>query len=108
MKFTTDKNVTYRPGVGYVQRPWIDYGLDPEKSILKYAYERVVVYDADCCGDKTVVFTFHDGSIWVLEYSWWFEWHHENEDENGFHDEIEYRKLSPEEAPTPVKERDWL
>lgn len=110
MKFTTTENQTHRIGIGYVPKSWIDYGFDEhKKSIWKYFYDNIKLYDWDECGDEAHDFIFEDGKAFRLVYSWWSEWHHENDDENGLKDEVNIKEISLSDADVPDKNmRDWL
>ncbi len=109
MKFTTTDNTTYRAGVGTVPKAWIDYEVGHAASIDKYFYKHIKVWDADVCGDETHDFLFEDGKAFRLEYSWWMEWYHEDDDLNGFFDRKSIEEITVEQADVPSKvQRDWL
>ena len=119
MKFTTTKNTFYRGGIGNIPKPWIKYS-DFEKyedycdvytnSIKKYFYDSIKLWDWDVCGNQTHDFVFEDGKSFRLEYSWWSEWYHEDEDQSGLKDEYYIEEISIDEANVPEKKigRDWL
>ena len=109
MKFTTTYNVTNRYPIGDVPKPWIDYGKDHMDSIRHYFYREIKLYDWDVCGEETHDFLFEDGKAFRLEYSWWSEWYHDDDEENGLKDEYYIEEIDPETAKLPSKmERDWL
>jgi hypothetical protein len=111
MKFTTTRNVTYRLGIGYVPKKWIEAkNEDHRLAIISYFYEEIKLWDWDICGDQTHDFVFDDGKAYRLEYSWWSEWHHKDEEENGLKDEYTIEKIDIEEANVPEKKtkRDWI
>jgi hypothetical protein len=118
MKFTTTKNKSYRHKIGYVPKPWIEYTFKPyeeyediyKSSIIKYFYDNIKLYDWDICGDETHDFVFEDGKAFRLEYSWWSEWYHEDDEKNGLKDEYDITEISIEEATVPEKKvgRNWI
>lgn len=124
MKFTTTENTTYRAGIGKMPKAWIEYkdfsATDVgsweydhdnlyKRSIVKYFYDKIKLWDFDICGDETHDFVFEDGKAFRLEYSWWAEWYHDDDDENGLKDEYHIEEITLEEANVPEKkERDWL
>lgn len=119
MKFTTTSNTSYRSKIGTFPKPWIEYNKfkkyeDLEdvykSSITKYFYENIKLWDWDICGDRTEDFVFEDGKAFRLNYSWWSEWHHEDDEENGLKDEYYIEEISLEEANVPEKKiwRDWI
>ena len=111
MKFTTTDNYTYRAGIGNVPKSWIDYGLEDHKdSIWKYFYDKIKLWDWDECGSETHDFVFDDGKAFRLEYSWWSEWYHDDDEENGLKDETFIEEISIDDAKVPDKNigRDWL
>lgn len=113
MKFTHTDNQSYRVGIGYVPRSWIDYGKDHMDSILQYLWDHVKVFDADMCGDTTVDFVFEDGKAYRLEYSWWID-NYQTLDEYGegswIGDDWEIEEISIDDAHVPEKQigRDWI
>ena len=109
MKFTTTYNVTNRPSIGAIPKPWIDYDKDHMDSIYEYFYREIKLYDWDECGNETHDFLFEDGKAFRLEYSWWSEWYHDDDEQNGLKDEYFIEEIDPEKAKLPSKiERDWL
>lgn len=119
MKFTTTQNTTYRNGIGKIPKPWIEYSSFKQyeeyedvyrSSIIKYFYDEIKRWDWDVCGDETHDFVFEDGKAFRLEYSWWSEWFHDDEEENGLKDEYYIEEISLEDAKVPEKKigRDWL
>jgi hypothetical protein len=111
MKFTTTTNITYRSGIGDVSKPWIDYGFDDhKKSIWKYFKKNIKLYDWDSAGNETHDFVFEDGKAYRLEYSWWSEWYHEDDDRNGPRDKVNITEISIDDANVMNKYtvRDWL
>lgn len=110
MKFNTSLNKTYRLGVGYTPNSWIDYNIDDyHDCIWKYFYKHIKLYDWDICGELTCDFLFEDGQAFRLEYGWWSEWYHDNDEDNGLKDEVYIEEISAKEANVPdgIK-RDWL
>lgn len=111
MKFTTTMNTGYRKGVGSHPKSWIEY---PNKnhidSVYEYIDNNIRRWDWDVCGDETHDFVFEDGKAFRLEYSWWSEWYHEDDEENGLKDSVYVEEISLEEANVPEKKpgRDWL
>jgi hypothetical protein len=118
MKFTTTENKTYRIGIGEIPKPWIEYKLkeyeEPDtiykNAILTYFRNNIRLYDFDQAGDETHDFVFEDGKAFCLEYSWWSEWHHEDEEQNGIRDKYYIEEIALEDAQVPEKtmRRDWL
>lgn len=111
MKFTTTRNITYRSGIGYVPKNWIEAKNDVHRSVIKsYFYDEIKLWDWDISGEQTHDFVFDDGKAYRLEYSWWSEWHHEDEEENGLKDEYTIEEIDIEEANVPEKRtvRDWI
>ena len=110
MKFTTTENKTYRFGIGYVPKSWINYDLDYNDSILKYFRENIKIYDACNAGYETHDFVFEDGKAFRLEYEWHLNFYNRKEDEDYFIDNIFIEEISLEEADVPEKkcERDWI
>lgn len=110
-RFNTTENTTYRSGIGYVPKPWIEsQEEDHTSAIRKYFYDNIKIWDWDACGDETHDFVFDDGRAFRLEYSWWSEWHHEDEDENGLKDSYYITEISINDATVPEKNpsRDWI
>lgn len=109
MKFNTTENKTYRGKIGYVPKPWLDYGLNHRESIVKYFNQNIKIWDWDVCGDETHNFVFEDGKAFRLEYEWWSEWYHDDDEENGLKDEYHIQEIDIDEANVPSKvQRDWL
>lgn len=119
MKFTTTENTIYRAGIGKIPKAWVEYKtFDPyedygdvyKNSIKKYFYAHIKLWDYDVCGNETHDFVFEDGKAFRLEYSWWAEWYHEDDDENGLKSEYHIEEISIDEANVPEKKlgRDWL
>lgn len=110
MKFTTTYNTTYRQGIGETPKSWIECDTsDHQDAIRKYFYRNIKLYDWDVCGDETHDFLFDDDKAFRLEYSWWSEWNHDNDEENGLKDEYYITEIDPSEAKVPTgKSRDWL
>jgi hypothetical protein len=117
MKFTTTENTTWRQGVGKIPKPWIEYTFKPyedyedvyRSSIMEYYYDHIKCWDFDICGSETHDFVFEDGKAFRLEYSWWAEWYHDNDEENGLKDEYYIEEITLEEANVSEKKiRDWL
>ncbi len=119
MKFTTTENTTWRAGIGKIPKAWIEYtsfrndeDLEDiyKSSITKYFYKNIKMWDWDVCGDEVHDFVFEDGKAFRLNYSWWAEWHHDDDEENGLKDEWYIEEISIEEANVPEKNvrRDWL
>lgn len=111
MKFTTTKNTIYRAGIGKIPKAWIEYpDKDHKNSVKQYFYGKIKLWDWDICGDETHDFVFEDGKAFRLGYSWWSEWFHEDEEENGLKDEYYIEEISIDEADVPEKKigRDWL
>jgi hypothetical protein len=118
MKFTTTENTTWRQGVGKIPKPWVEYTFKPyeeyedvyRSSIMKHYYDRIKHWDFDVCGSETHDFVFEDGKAFRFEYSWWAEWYHEDDEENGLKDEYYIEEITLEEANVPEKKigRDWL
>lgn len=109
MRFTTTENTRYRTGIGSVPKSWIDYEKGYLDSINQYFYKHIKLWDWDVCGNETHDFVFEDGKSYRLEYSWWSEWDHDNEEENGLKDEFYIEEISLEQANVPSKVcRDWL
>lgn len=95
--------------LGYVTKPWIDYGLNHEESIDKYFHSNIQIYDFDTGGDETHDFLFEDGKAFRLEYTWWSEWQHDDDDYNGPRFYRYLDEISPDEADVPdKKQRDWI
>jgi hypothetical protein len=118
MKFTTTKNITWRPGIGKFPKAWIEYSnFRPDEdyediyqsSIIKYFYNHIKVWDFDVCGDGTHDFVFEDGKAFRLEYSWWRDDYVE-EDESCLKDEYYIEEITLNEANVLEKtmRRDWL
>jgi len=112
MKFTHTDNAKYRVGIGYVPKPWVDYGKSHKDSIMGYFEDKVRVWDADICGDVKIDFVFEDGKAYRLDYSWWCNEFGE-EDEYGekpwIMDEYFIEEISIDDADVKEKrERDWL
>lgn len=110
MKFTTTYNTIYRGNIGEVPKSWIECESKNHKECIgKYFYSNIKLYDWDVCGDETHDFLFDDGKAFRLEYSWWSEWYHEDDEENGLKDEYYIEAIDPSEATVPTgKSRDWL
>lgn len=110
MKFTTTENKSYRGALGYVPKNWIDCGdTEYKDAIWKYFRDHIMIWDFDECGDETHDFLFDDGKAYRLTYSWWAEWFHEDEDENGLKYETVIDEISADEANVPTTaERDWI
>jgi hypothetical protein len=111
MKFTTTNNHTYRAGIGNVPKSWIDYGYANHKeSVWKYFNKNIKLWDWDEGGSETHDFVFEDGKAYRLEYSWWSEWYHKDDEENGLKDEVYIEVIALEDAKVPDKNvgRDWL
>lgn len=110
MKFTTTYNTTYRAGIGEVPKSWIECDSEThEDCIRKYFYRNIRLYDWDKCGSETHDFLFDDDKAFRLEYSWWSEWYHEDDEENGLKDEWFIEEIEPSEAKMPTgKARDWI
>ena len=111
MKFNTTENTTYRGNIGYVPKPWIECDSeDHETCIRRYFIQNIKVWDFDECGCETHDFVFDTGRAFRLEYSWWMEWHHEDDEMNGPNDEMIITEISVEEADVPDKnpKREWL
>jgi len=110
MKFTTTDNYTYRGGIGNVPKAWINYNMDYKDSIWEYFYKNIKHWDYDTCDNETHDFVFEDGKAFRLEYSYWSEWHHEDEEENGLRCEETIEEISIDDANVPSKivGRDWL
>ena len=124
MKFTTTKNRKWRKGVGEYPAPWIEYKefdvtgygsweyIEDDvyhNSIVKFYYSNIVHWDFDVCGNEIHDFLFEDGKAFRLEYSWWAEYHHENDDENGLKSEYYITEITKDEANVPNRTiRDWL
>lgn len=85
-------------------RPWVDYGLDEEASILKYFYDIVKIYDADECGDEEYDFVFENGTAWKLYYSWYITY----DPDWKLMDEYHIEAINLEEAKCMKKYRDVL
>lgn len=119
MKFTTTENTVYRAGIGNIPKAWIeytafdkykDYGDVYTNSIKKYFYDHIRIYDWDECGNENHDFVFEDGKSFRLEYSWWSEWYHDDDEKNGLKQEYYIEEISIDEANVPEKKigRDWL
>ena len=111
MKYTTTDNHTFRAGIGYVPKPWIECNSDIsyENIVYNHFSKHIRAYDADECGNETHDFLFSDGKAFRLEYSWWIDWHNEDPELNGFQDEYTITPISPNEANVPTKtERDYI
>lgn len=118
MKFTTTENTRYRPGIGNVPKAWIEYtdknyedhGDVYQNSIINYFYAHIRHWDYDEGGDETHDFVFEDGKAFRLEYSYWSEWHHKDDEENGLKSEYFIKEISIDDANVPEKKigRDWL
>lgn len=108
MRFTCSTNTRYQTGVGDVQKPWIDYNLDYEKSIKRYFCKHLEVYDFDTCGEETVDFLFEDGKIFQLYHSWSRDdFGDYEEDETRFHFDYEVTEITESKIST-WKDRDWI
>jgi hypothetical protein len=111
MKFTTTDNYTYRAGIGNVPKSWIDYGHEDHRdSIWKYFGNHIKLWDWDEAGSEIHDFVFEDDKAFRLLYSWWSEWYHEDDEQNGLKDEVFIEEISIDEAKVPDKNigRDWL
>lgn len=110
MKFTTTYHTTFRTGIGRVPKSWIECkSKTHEDCIVRYFYQNIKLYDWDTCGDETYDFLFDDGRAFRLEYSWWSEWHHEDEELIGLRDEYYINEIASSEANVPTeKARDWI
>jgi hypothetical protein len=111
MKFTTTENTTYRAGIGKIPKAWIEY---PEKghkdSIWQYFHDNIRLWDYDEGGSETHDFVFEDGKAFRLEYEYWSEWYHADDDKNGLKHDVFITEISIDEADVPEKRigRDWL
>jgi hypothetical protein len=111
MKYTTTKNKVWRPSIGEIPKPWIETSLDDHREVVEeHFYDEIKLWDFDICGSETHDFVFDDGKAFRLEYSWWAEWYHDDEEENGLKSEIDIYEISVDEANVPEKKpgRDWL
>lgn len=111
MKFTTTKNAIYRAGIGKIPKPWIEYKRKNNvESIHKYFYDNIKRWDWDVCGTEIHDFVFENGKAYRIEYSWWSEWYHKNDDDNGLKDVWYLQEISIDKANVPEKKigRDWL
>lgn len=97
MRFTFSENYTQDK----MPKPWVDYGSDFDelKTINKFFYDYVKVYDADNAGDEFVDFVFDNGKAFRLEYEWYIEY---NPDWNLV-DRMNIREIRLTEANVPSK-----
>lgn len=111
MKFTTTDNTVYRAGIGNIPKAWIEYpDKDYMDSIWEYFFNNIRHWDYDEGDNETHDFVFEDGTAYRLEYSYWSEWYHKNDDENGLKNSVHIEKIMLDEAKVPEKKigRDWL
>jgi hypothetical protein len=110
MKFTTTENTSYKIGIGQVPKSWIESDTDDHiKTIRSYYMKHIHHWDYDCGEDEEHDFLFDDGTAYRLYYSYWSEWHHEDEEENGLKDSYHIEEIKAENAKVPCKkQRDWL
>ena len=110
MKFTTTYNTRSRSGIGNIPKSWIESDLTDHTEIIETYFENHIRHwDFDVCGDETHDFVFDDGKAFRLEYSWWAEYHNENEEENGLKGEYFIEEITQEDANVPTRiRRDWL
>ena len=72
MKYISSLNTTYRTGVGVIPTAWLETDFTDERAFIdKLIDDKIRVYDADICGDKTVDIHFDTGKSFRIEYSWY-------------------------------------
>lgn len=108
MKFTTTENYSYRSPGMHVPKPWIDYGLDVEKSIRRYWDREIKILDADTAGYTETDFLFDNGKCYRLYYEWYLNFDH-GEDESFIQDTYYIERINVKDADLPaIVERDYL
>lgn len=86
-------------------KPWAEaHGKDEVDVIRSWFMKNLKVWDADICGDRTVIFVFDTGKYFRLVYAWWIEYNPEWE----LCEDIEIEEVQYSDDMHLTKDRDWL